>query len=654
MNVLTAWMPQKITARLNAFVLCMVAALLLVVGVSYQRLRMIEAANHQLQSEAMVKVATILETKATFFNLLRRISRVPYTTSAEEKARMHQVSEEGSKEFSALLIKAGAFIESEQDKQKFAELQGHVESFYKYQSRLLPLMDEGDYKLAAELLLDKTFRGHINKIDSGIQLLVKDWNEDAATLAAQTTDSITRALELMVLICAAVLTVMLVLSQLLKRQILRSVRSLQVAIQDIESSGDLSLRVSVLAEDEIGVAAHAFNRLMGAMQQSVTQVNRVVQALAAGDFTQRVDAQLRGDLGTMKEAVNVAVDDIKSTMAAFNAVMQSLYDGEFSTNLNVNVQGDFKRALDHAQQSMLSLSAVLGEVGQVTQAMAQGDLRAQATGAARGDLQALQQHLNASIQSLSSAIRSVNSNAQQVAIAANQTSQAIGQIADGSQHQKVAVSHLATAIRQSSESVADVTRNSTEASNNARASMTAMQGCMEKMGHMVDVVHAIAGNSEQISKITSVIEDIANKTNLLALNAAIEAARAGEHGKGFSVVAEEVGKLATSSAESSQQIAQLVEKANLETHKAVDMVQDVNTNIGELARIASQTQHMLERVAAALEQQNASLEEIQAGAASLDQIASVNAAASEEISASVIELSHIAESTRKEMQAFQC
>jgi len=647
-------MPQKITARLNAFVVCMVAALLLVVGVSYQRLRMIEAANHQLQAEAMVKVATILETKAVFFNLLRRISRVPYTTSADEKARMHQVSVEGSKEFSALLVKASAFIETESDKEKFAELQSQVESFYKYQSRLLPMMDEGDYKSAAELLLDKTFRGHINKIDSGIQLMVKDWNEDAAVLAEQTTESITRTVEILVLICAAVLTVMLLLSQLLKRQILRSVRSLQLGIQQIESSGDLSMRVNVLADDEIGVAAKAFNRLMVAMQSSVTQVNRVVQALAAGDFTQRVDAQLRGDLGTMKDAVNVAVDDIQSTMAAFNEVMQSLYDGQFSTNLNVNVQGDFKRALDHAQQSMLSLSTVLGEVGQVTKAMAQGELRSQATSAARGDLQALQHDLNASIQSLSMAIRSVTSNAQQVAIAANQTSQAIGQIADGSQHQKVAVSHLATAIRQSSEAVADVTRNSTEASNNARDSMDSMKACMEKMGHMVDVVNAIAGNSDQISKITSVIEDIANKTNLLALNAAIEAARAGEHGKGFSVVAEEVGKLATSSAESSQQIAQLVEKANLETHKAVVMVKEVNSNIGDLARIADQTQHMLERVAAALEQQNSSLEEIQAGAASLDQIAAVNASASEEISASVTELSRIAESTRNEMQAFRC
>jgi hypothetical protein len=59
-------------------------------------------------------------------------------------------------------------------------------------------------------------------------------------------------------------------------------------------------------------------------------------------------------------------------------------------------------------------------------------------------------------------------------------------------------------------------------------------------------------------------------------------------------------------------------------------------------------------VAAALELQNASLKEIQPGAVSLDQIAAVNASASEEISASVIELSRIAESTRKVMQAFRC
>lgn len=92
------------------------ASLLLVVGVAYHRLKSIEEVNQQLHSEAMVKVATILDTRSTFFNLLRRISRVPYTTSAEEKKRMHQVVEEGSREFSALLNKVRPFIRTEQEK----------------------------------------------------------------------------------------------------------------------------------------------------------------------------------------------------------------------------------------------------------------------------------------------------------------------------------------------------------------------------------------------------------------------------------------------------------------------------------------------------------------------------------------------------------
>jgi len=170
---------------------------------------------------------------------------------------------------------------------------------------------------------------------------------------------------------------------------------------------------------------------------------------------------------------------------------------------------------------------------------------------------------------------------------------------------------------------------------------------------MVEVVNSISENSQKINKITEIIEGIANKTNLLSLNASIEAARAGEHGKGFAVVADEVGKLAAISAQSTKEITALIEKAVLDTDKAVKAVKDVASKMTQIEDTTHTSNDLMGRISSAIEQQSSAVQEISANVESLNSIARSNANASEEITASVIELSRVADSTRRNLANFK-
>jgi methyl-accepting chemotaxis protein len=118
-------------------------------------------------------------------------------------------------------------------------------------------------------------------------------------------------------------------------------------------------------------------------------------------------------------------------------------------------------------------------------------------------------------------------------------------------------------------------------------------------------------------------------------------------------VADEVGKLATISAQNAKEIKQLIEKAVIDTEKAVQIVQEAAVEMSKIDGASSASNGFLMRISAAIEQQSSAVQEIAANLESLDNIARSNASASEEITASVIELAKIADSTRKSLSNFK-
>ncbi len=515
-------------------------------------------------------------------------------------------------------------------------------------NEVLKKATEGDYGIAPSAWW-AAISEKMNILKAQDDQLTKQLSE----LASQRTSKSTQNF-----VWASVLTVLfglifLGLTYWVTQSIQKPLYSLQSAINKIAESFDLSHRVKVRGSDEIALTSTAFNRMLQVIADALVEVNVTMESLAQGDFSKPVQASLKGDMDKLKTSVNTSLTRIESTIATLNNVTQALQSGNFSYNFDANAQGEYGKAMNNAQRAMSGLNLMLGDVGQVMRHLANGDLsqRVQANG--QGDLSALRDNINSSLDALVTAMNEINVNTRQLALASRETSEAISQIADGAQNQTMAISQVAAAVKQSSQAIDEVSNNTEMASEKSRESVARVQAGVEKMGGRVAVVTAIANNSEKISKITSVIEKIANKTNLWSLNAAIEAARAGEHGKGFAVVADEVGKLAVSSAASSQEIAQLVQAASSETAKAVLAVTEVSQDMAQVGEISKLTDSLLQRISSSLEEQASAIEEINVNLSGLDRIANSNAAASEEMTASVISLSNSADATRREVARFK-
>jgi len=284
---------------------------------------------------------------------------------------------------------------------------------------------------------------------------------------------------------------------------------------------------------------------------------------------------------------------------------------------------------------------------------------------------------------VASSSRQLNTGMEQIAKSAEQIATTIQQVAGGSEGQVRSVGEVTSAINEMSAGIQQIAANAFNVSESAgEASKYAdfgretiekaarqMTSIRETVDNSAEVIRSLGEKSQAIGNIVDLIRNIADQTNLLALNAAIEAARAGEQGKGFAVVAEEVRKLAEQSAAATTDIAALITAVEEETVravksmsvgtkeaaqgtkvvtdagnafedilKAVDLVtkqieavsiasrematgsNQVVKAVENIAYIAQETSSQTQNVAAAAQQQTASMEEIRHSVTSLSKM----------------------------------
>lgn len=256
--------------------------------------------------------------------------------------------------------------------------------------------------------------------------------------------------------------------------------------------------------------------------------------------------------------------------------------------------------------------------------VAAGDLNTRVSFEHHNEFGEMAHHLESTLVSLRAMVASMTEAAGTVTREADLLANTISHVEQSSRIQSQAAAETAAAVQQIAVSIEQVTQNaretlsiSSESSNlcddgkqvvNQAASE--MSGISQAVEESSRLIAALSQRSAEINKITVVIRDIAEQTNLLALNAAIEAARAGEQGRGFAVVADEVRKLAERTGKATTEIHDMVKAIQLDTSLSMSVMESSRLKVGEGVTLTHQATSSLSAIEAGAKRTEQSIGEI--------------------------------------------
>ncbi|MBR0567798.1 type IV pili methyl-accepting chemotaxis transducer N-terminal domain-containing protein [Azoarcus sp. L1K30] len=396
-----------------------------------------------------------------------------------------------------------------------------------------------------------------------------------------------------------------------------------------------ALRVAAAIDPEVafllGKDTNTFREQLAAMEQmggdSETR-NRIRQLISSSKETQEAVSNVLGNIQLLvqaKQAGSRLFDDSSTLLArstalseAFNSdisgfnplsalialcalaalaalgMMAKIYNDDLSQRradaerMRANAEND--RNL--TQQAILRLMNEMGD-------LADGDLTIRAT-VSEDITGAIADSVNYTIEELSVLVRRINDAAGRVTSATQAAQQTSNELLDATERQSREIEEAGATVQRMAQSMTESSARALESAQVARLSLDSarkgadaventirgMNAIREKIQETSKRIKRLGESSQEIGEIVELISDITEQTNVLALNAAIQAASAGEAGRGFTVVAEEVQRLAERSAEATKQISAIVKTIQTDTQDAVGAMENATRDVVEGAQLS--------------------------------------------------------------------
>jgi len=352
----------------------------------------------------------------------------------------------------------------------------------------------------------------------------------------------------------------------------------------------------------------------------IRSVQRLAARLAAGDLTLVEGERIKvsGEIGELVQTMTEMAGTLRTMILDLHGSSNNLAPlSQRLLETAHRVEAAARLQVDKVDQSSQAIGRIGESVSEVTQQMERVSSTSEDITSSVLEQAASNEQIAQNIENLSESSENVSSSIAEIAASIRQVAQSVAGLKGEADGTAASVAQMEASIRQVMQGARDTSEIAGAVRTDAEAGQTAVEANIDGMQRIKTSSHqastaikAFSAKTENIGEILSVIDNLADETNLLALNAAIIAAQAGEHGRGFAVVADQIKELADQTSHSTREIVGIIDGVREESHKAVAAIIEAEQSVTVGETLSLQSGEALRKIVGGAQKAAAEMEKI--------------------------------------------